>query len=629
MVNPGAASHRSGAVPHPRTDGYKWIALSNTTLGMLMATINSSITLIALPDIFRGIGLDPLAPGNVDYLLWMLMGFLVVTAVLVVAFGRIGDIYGRVRMYELGFAVFTLGSVLLSVDWLHGGAGASYLIGMRVVQGLGAAMLMANSSAILTDAFPPNQRGLALGINNVAAISGSFIGLVMGGLLGPVDWRLVFLVSVPFGVGGTVWAYLKLEERGVRRAARIDWWGTVTFAAGLISLLVGITYGIQPYGGDTMGWANPVVIAELAGGIAMLAAFCVIETHVAEPMFHLPLFKIKAFSAGNVASLLSSLGRGGLMFILIIWLQGIWLPLHGYSFSSTPLWAGIYMVPLTVGFLVSGPISGFLSDHFGPRPFATAGMVLSAGSFLLLEALPVDFSYGWFALLLLALGTSMGLFASPNRAQVMNSLPPDQRGVGGGMAATFQNSAMVLSIGVFFSLMVLGLAASLPAHLHAGLTAAGVPGADATRIAHLPPVGLLFAAFLGDNPIRVLLGSSIQHLSAAHAQVLTSRSFFPGLISAPFESGLRQAFDFAAGACLVAALASWLSGERYVHEEPVLTAPVATARTESDEAAELADTAPKEAVGQVSSTAADESESSPAATSHVPASLSAEPRGAS
>ena len=558
----------------PREIHYKWIALSNTTLGMLMATINSSITLIALPDIFRGIGVNPLAPGDVGYLLWMLMGFLVVTAVLVVAFGRIGDIYGRVRMYELGFAVFTLGSVLLAVDWLHGADGALYLIGMRVVQGLGAAMLMANSAAILTDAFPASQRGLALGINNVAAISGSFMGLVLGGLLGPVDWRLVFLVSVPFGVGGTIWAYLRLEERGVRRMARIDWWGTVSFAVGLISLLVGITYGIQPYGHDTMGWASPVVIAELVGGLAVLVIFCVIETRVAEPMFHLPLFQIKAFAAGNFASLLASLGRGGRMFILMIWLQGIWLPLHGYSFSSTPLWAGIYMVPLTVGFLISGPISGFLSDSFGPRPFATAGMVLSAVSFFLLEVLPVDFAYAGFALLLLALGASMGLFASPNRAQVMNSLPPDQRGVGSGMAATFQNSAMVLSIGVFFSLMILGLAASLPAHLYAGLRTAGVPAAEAARISHLPPVGLLFAAFLGDNPIRVLLGPTIHQISPLHARLLTSRSFFPGLISAPFENGLRRAFDFAGGACLVAAIASWLSGERYVHRDAPVAAPV-------------------------------------------------------
>jgi MFS family permease len=564
---PAALAESSDPAKH--SDRYKWIALSNTTLGMLMATINSSITLIALPDIFRGIGLNPLAPGNVSYLLWMLMGFLVVTAVLVVTFGRIGDMYGRVKMYVLGFAVFSVGSILLSIVWLHGGEGASYLIVMRVVQGLGAAMLMANSAAILTDAFPSNQRGFALGINNVAAIAGSFIGLVVGGLLGPVDWRLVFLVSVPFGVAGTAWAYFKLEERGVRKPARIDWWGNVTFAVGLIAVLVGITYGIQPYGGHTMGWTSPMVIGCIGGGIVLLAVFCVIERRVADPMFHLPLFRLRSFAMGNLASLLSSLGRGGLMFILIIWLQGIWLPLHGYSFAKTPLWAGIYMVPLTVGFLVSGPISGLLSDRYGARPFATGGMVLSAGAFFALEQLPVDFSYVWFALLLLLLGMAMGLFASPNRAQVMNSLPPEQRGVGSGMSATFQNSAMVLSIGVFFSLMVLGLAASLPSHLDTGLLHAGVPAAQASRIAHLPPVGTLFAAFLGYNPVRVLLGPSIHHLSAAHVQQLTSRSYFPSLIAAPFQAGLRKAFDFAALACLVAAAASWLSGERYVHTPAV------------------------------------------------------------
>lgn len=579
-------------------DRYKWIALSNTTIGMLMATINSSITLIALPDIFRGVGLNPLAPGNVSYLLWMLMGFLVVTAVLVVTFGRIGDMYGRVKMYVLGFAVFTAGSILLSIVWMHGASGATYLIVMRVVQGLGAAMLMANSAAILTDAFLSNQRGLALGINNVAAIAGSFIGLVVGGLLGPVDWRLVFLVSVPIGLAGTAWAYLKLEERGERRPARLDWWGNVTFAVGLIAVLVGITYGIQPYGSSTMGWTNPMVIGSLGGGIALLLVFVLVERRVAEPMFHLPLFRLRSFAMGNLASLLASLGRGGLMFILIIWLQGIWLPLHGYSFAQTPLWAGIYMVPLTVGFLVSGPISGFLSDHFGARPFATLGMIISAAAFVALEKLPVNFSYVWFAVLLLALGMAMGLFASPNRAQVMNSLPPGQRGVGSGMSATFQNSAMVLSIGVFFSLMVLGLAASLPGHLDSGLLRAGVPAARATQISHLPAVGTLFAAFLGYNPIGVLVGPALHHLSLAHARQLTGRSYFPGLIAVPFHAGLEKAFDFAAVACLVAAAASWMSGGKYLHgthdaaglQEPGVAA----------EAAEIleADLIPLEAVGE-------------------------------
>src|SRR5450755_3332735 len=503
---------------------YKWVALSNTTLGVLMATVNASILLIALPDIFRGIGVNPLKPGNTSLLLWLIMGYIVVTAVLVVSFGRLGDMYGRVRMFNLGFALFAFFSVLLSLTWMHGTAAALWLIIVRVLQGVGGAMLMANSSAILTDAFPHDQRGLALGLNQVAGIAGSFIGLVLGGVLGPINWRFVFLVSVPFGIVGTIWSYLKLQELGIRRPARLDWWGNLTFAAGLIAVLAGITYGIQPYGGHTMGWTSPLVISAIGGGIAMLAVFCLIETRVAEPMFRLALFRIRAFTAGNVSSLLAGLGRGGLMFTLIIWLQGIYLPWHGYSFSRTPLWAGIAMLPLTVGFLIAGPVSGWLSDRFGARPFATGGMLVAAFSFVLLLLLPVNFVYWQFALILLLNGIGMGLFASPNRAGIMNSLPPDQRGVGAGMSATFQNSAMVLSIGIFFTLIILGLSSSLPAALNRGLTAQGVSAADAARLAALPPVSVMFAALLGYNPIQTLLGPALAKLPAGHAAFLTGRS---------------------------------------------------------------------------------------------------------
>src|SRR5215813_3460943 len=392
------ASARPASPVSPR---YKWIALSNTTLGMLMATINSSIMLIALPDIFRGIGINPLQPGNTTILLWMMMGFLVVTGVLVVSFGRLGDMFGRVRMYNMGFAIFALFSILLSVTWMQGAAAGWYLIAMRIFQGVGGAMLMANSSAILTDAFPASERGLALGLNQVAGIAGSFIGLVLGGLLGPIHWRYVFLVSVPFGVLGTVWSYLKLRELGVRRPARLARPGNLTFGAGLIAVLAGITYGIQPYGGAAMGWTSPLVLGLIGGGLAVLAVFCVIETRAAEPMFRLSLFRIRAFTAGNLASLLSSLGRGGLMFTLIIWLQGIYLPIHGYGFGQTPLWAGIAMLPLTIGFLIAGPVSGWLSDRYGARPFATGGMVLAAASFGLLEPLLFNFPYWQFAGILL------------------------------------------------------------------------------------------------------------------------------------------------------------------------------------------------------------------------------------
>ncbi len=400
------------------------------------------------------------------------------------------------------------------------------------------------------------------------SIAGSFIGLVLGGLLGPVNWRLVFLVSVPFGLFGTVWAYLKLRDTGIRTPARPDWWGNLTFAAGLIAVLVGITYGIQPYAGHTMGWTNPAVLAALAGGAALLVLFCFVETRVAEPMFRLGLFRIRAFTAGNLASLLASLGRGGLMFVLIIWLQGIWLPRHGYGFTQTPLWAGIYMLPLTLGFLVAGPASGWASDRFGARTFATGGMLLAAGTFVALQALPVDFGYPGFAVILLLNGIGMSLFAAPNRAAIMNSLPPDQRGVGAGISTTFQNSAMVLSIGIFFSLMITGLAGSLPDALTGGLTAQGVPAADAAKIAGLPPVGVLFASLLGYTPVRTLLGPQVLgHLPAGHAAYLTGREFFPRLISQPFAQGLAVAFDFAIAACLIAAVASLLRGGRYVHDD--------------------------------------------------------------
>ncbi|HEY2442091.1 MAG TPA: MFS transporter [Streptosporangiaceae bacterium] len=555
-----AAARRGdrGHGPH-----YKWIALSNTTLGVLMATINQSIVLIALPDIFRGIKLNPLAPGNTGYLLWMLMGFLVVSAVLVVAFGRLGDMFGRVRMYNLGFAVFTFASILLAVSWMHGAPAALWLIGWRVVQGIGGAFLFANSTAILTDAFPANQRGTALGMNAIAAIAGSFFGLLLGGVLAPHNWHLVFLVSVPFGIFGTVWAYFMLRDQGIRQPARMDWWGNLLFAAGLISILVGITYGLEPYKTHTMGWTGPWVLTLLIGGAVVLAIFMVVEVKVAEPLFRLSLFRIRAFAAGNFASLLVALGRGGIQFILIIWLQGIWLPLHGYDFAVTPLWAGIYMVPLTIGFLVSAPLSGVISDRFGARAFTIGGALLTAGSFICLIFTPVDFRYPVFAAVLVINGFGSGLFASPNRAEIMNSVPASQRGVAGGMTATFMNSAFVLSIGIFFSLIVTGLAHSLPSVMYSGLTGQGVPAAAAAHVSHLPPIALLFSAFLGYNPMKQILGPHVlAHLPAGHASYLTSRSFFPHLMSVPFHDGLNVAFGFAIGANVVAALASAFTTNR-------------------------------------------------------------------
>lgn len=565
----------SAGPDHPH---YKWVALSNTTLGTLIATVNASIVLISLPAIFNGIGLDPLRPGNVSYLLWMLMGYMLVTAVLVVTLGRLGDIYGRVRIYNAGFLIFTVTSVALSLDPLHGGAGALWLIGWRVVQAVGGSMLMANSAAIITDAFPADRRGTALGVNIVAGIAGSFIGLVLGGLLAEWNWRSIFWVNVPIGILGTVWAYRSLHDTGIRRPARIDWWGNVTFAFGLTALLAAITYGIQPYGGHTMGWTNPWVLAGLIGGVAVLIAFCLIEARAVEPMFPLALFRDPVFTGGNAATLLGSIARGGLQFMLIIWLQGIWLPLHGYDYADTPLWAGIYLVPLTVGFLAAGPISGYLSDRAGAHLFASGGLVVMAASFAGLLVLPTDFGYPWFAVLVFLNGLGGGLFAAPNTSLIMSSVPAEARGAASGMRATFQNAGMVLSIGVFFSLMVAGLAGSLPHTLSSGLTAQGVPAADAHAVASLPPVGTLFAAFLGYNPIQQLLGPhTLAQLPAANARTLTGREFFPELISGPFHDGLVVVFWLAIGMSLVAAVASLLRDRKpdSVRQPTAVAAPAA------------------------------------------------------
>jgi MFS family permease len=561
---------------HPR---YKWVALSNTTLGVLMATINSSIVIISLPDIFRGIKLDPLRPGNVSYLLWMLMGFLVVTAVLVVTLGRLGDIYGRVKIYNLGFAVFTVGSIALVFDPLTQSGGALWLILWRIVQGVGAAMLFANSTAILTDAFPVDRRGFALGINQVAAIGGSFIGLIVGGVLAPVDWRLVFFVSVPFGLLGTVWSYHSLRETSTRSAAKIDWWGNALFAVSVTAILVAITYGIQPYGGHTMGWTSPWVLSGLIGGVALLVAFCLVEAHTVDPMFDMSLFRIKAFSAGNLAGLLASVSRGGLQFILIIWLQGIWLPLHGYSFSSTPLWAGIYLLPLTTAFLVAGPLSGYFSDRLGARALSTGGLLLVALSFLGFMLLPTDFSYWAFAGLLALNGVGSGLFSAPNTSAIMSSVPANRRGSASGMIGTFLNSGTSLSIGVFFTLMIIGLAQTLPRTLTEGLRSHGVSQAAAVAIGNQPPVGSLFAAFLGYNPIGTALsGLPASAVKGADVDTLTSKAYFPQLISDPFHHGLVIVFSIAIAMSVVAACASLFRGPRYIHTDTTDT-PIPAATT--------------------------------------------------
>jgi MFS family permease len=555
------ALHDRTAAPK-NTDSYKWVALANTTAAGFMSTLDGSIVLVAMPAIFRGIHLDPLAPGNIGYLLWMIMGYRLVQAVLVVTVGRLGDMYGRVRIYNAGFVVFTIASVLLSFDPFQGGHGALWLIAWRVVQATGGSMLVANSTAILTDAFGPGERGFALGLNQVVALSGMFIGLVAGGLLASLDWRAVFWVNVPVGIFGTVWAYWKLHETSERTGGQIDWWGNLTFAVGLSAILIAVTYGIQPWHGHSMSWGDPVIIATLAGGVLLLAVFVVIETRVPEPMFQLSLYRLRTFTAGNIAAFSVAIARGGLQFILIIWLQGIWLPLHGYSYSDTPLWAGIYILPLTAGFLVAGPIAGFFSDRVGARGIASAGMAVFGASFVGLMLLGVDFPYWVFAVLIALNGIGSGMFAAPNTASMMSTVPARFRGVASGMRQTFQNSGTAISIGVFFSLMIAGLAGSLGSTLTSGLVRHGVARHVATRIGSLPPVSSLFASILGVNPIGHQLAAhhALSPLTPSARHLLTGHRFFPHLISEPFHNGLVIVFALSTALSVIAGVASLLRG---------------------------------------------------------------------
>ncbi len=544
-------------------DRYRWVALSNTTLGTLMATLDGSIVIIAMPAIFRGIGLDPLAPGNIGYLLWLVLGYLLVSAVLVVSLGRLGDMFGRVRMYNLGFLIFSLASLALSLDPLRGDGGALWLILLRLVQAVGGSMLTANSAAILTDAFPAEQRGMALGINQIAGLAGQFLGLVAGGLLAGIDWRAVFWINVPIGVIGTAWSYRSLRETGERHRSRVDWLGNLVFVAGLSFVLIAITRGVQPYGPHTTGWTNPIVLGGLSLGVVLLVVFAGIESRVAYPMFDLALFRIRAFAAGAAALMLIAIARGGLQFMLIIWLQGIWLPQHGYDFGNTPLWAGIYLLPLTGGFLISGPLSGRLSDRYGARAFATLGAGLVAVSFVGLMLLPVNFDYTAFAVILLLNGIGQGMFSAPNTSAMMGAVPARHRGAASGMRSTFQNSGTAISIGLFFSLMTTGLASSLTSTLSSGLQAHGVPAHAAASAAHLPPVSTLFAAFLGVNPIKhLLMPSTLSALPSSQQSLLTGTHYFPHLISSPFHSGLTVVFTAATVMCVIAAVASLARGPR-------------------------------------------------------------------
>jgi len=548
------------AISQSKGTRYKWVVLSNTTLGILLASVNGSIILISLPAIFRGIHIDPLAPAESDIFLWTVMGYLVVSGTFMVSVGRISDMYGRIRFYNLGFLIFTIGSILLFFTRGQGNLAAIQIIMYRLIQAFGSAFLFANSAALLTDAFPQNQRGLALGLNQIAGVGGSLIGLILGGVLSSITYSLVFLVSVPVGIAGTIWSYLMLKQLGVaKRNQRVDVLGNIVFASGIVLVLVGLTYALVPYQGAPMGWQNPLVIGELAGGVLLLILFVPIERKVINPMFNLSLFRLRSFYAGIIAGLFSSIARGGLQLLLIIWLQGLWLPLNGYSYAQTPLWAGIALSPMIILFLLTGPISGTLADRFGAKLLAFSGMMLCSAGFLGLTLLPANFSYVVFVFVLALLGIGQGLFVSPNTMAIMNSLPAEHRGVGSGMLNCFQTSGWMFSIGVFFTLVIIGFSGDLKSSLENGLIGAGLPVRAAGSIANLPPTAALFAAFLGYNPMAHLLPHSlITSLPSYTGAVLLSTKFFPSLVSRPLMQGFHLAFLVAAIMSFLAAVCSLL-----------------------------------------------------------------------
>ena len=540
---------------------YKWVVLINTTIGMLMASINQTIVLISLPPIFSALHVDPLAPGESNLLLWMLLGYSALTTVLLVTFGRIGDMFGRVRIYNLGFVVFTLGSLLCAITPSSGTVGALELIGFRMVQGLGGACIFANSIALLTDAFQASQRGFALSINQMAFIAGNVIGVVLGGVLATVNWRLDFLISVPVGVIGSVWAYLALHEIGKRSAPRLDWLGNLTFAGGLLALMLGLTQALTPYKNQAMGWSNPAVVALLSAGGVMLAAFIGVESRARHPMFDLALFRIRNFLFGSVAAFLFSLARGGLQFMLVIWLQGIWLPLHGVAYADTPLQAGIDVMPLMFGFVLCAPVAGLLSDRYGARALATGGILVAALAAGLLMTLPANFNLGLFAAYLALMGAGMGFFGAPNTSQIMGSVPAEHRGAAAGMRSTIFNAGATISLAIFFTIVLAGLSRNLASSLPSAAGEAGLPAGLANRIAALPPGAALFAAMIGYNPVSHLIPVSVMAaLPSAVAARINDPHFFAGLLAQPFVNGIHAALGACAVICILAGAASALRG---------------------------------------------------------------------
>ncbi len=457
----------------------KWWTLSNTTIGTFMALLDSSIVLVSLPTIGRE--LPGTSPG---ILLWVVLSYTLVTTTLLLSFGRLSDMFGRVRLYTLGFAVFTVGSLAASLAQ----SGTDLLVA-RVVQGVGAGFLSATAAAILTDSFPANERGKALGINQVAAIFGSIMGLVLGGVLTTeFGWRSIFLVNVPIGIFGTFWALLQLREMHPREVgAKVDWSGNLAFGLGLTILLVAITIG------SLQGWTSPWVLTGLIAGPVLLGAFVGIERTAPNPMFDLTLLRIRTFLAGNLAAFLSALARGAFTFVMVFYFQGV--------LQVSAERAGILLLPLAAAFAVSGPLSGAISDRTGARYLGTAGLLISAVGFLLLVFFPTDGPYAYLAFAMALLGVGQGMFAAPNRAEVMSSVPADRRGIAAGTGTTFLNAGSLGSLALGFTV----LAGVIPLAALSNVFAGGAPGSPTDAGGFVNALHLLFGIALGLTVVAAIV----------------------------------------------------------------------------------------------------------------------------
>ncbi|HET7391842.1 MAG TPA: MFS transporter [Nitrososphaeraceae archaeon] len=408
---------------------YKWITLSNTTIGTLMASLDRNIVLIALPTI----ALD--LHTSFFTLIWIVLVYWLVTASVLLNFGRLSDMFGRVKLYNMGFALFTLGSGLCSISQT-----GEQLILFRIIQALGAAFLFSNSTAIITDTFREHERAMALGLNQMSIVIGSVIGLVFGGFLTSyLGWRSIFWVNLPIGIFATIWSYAKLRELGTIRKEKIDWLGNATFAGGLFMILLGVTF--------TNFRINLFEISlSIIGGFFLLVLFIIIEKKVHRPMFDLSLFKIRLFTGGNIAIFLNALARGAFTLIMSFYLQGPSMRLNSLD-------AGIYLIPVSIALAAFAPLSGWLYDKYKLRIFTSVGLLVSAAGFFILTRIGVTTSFYEIIIPLVMIGAGMGIFASPNRASIMNSVPPPRRGVSAAISTTFVMVGNSFSIGLVFLIM--------------------------------------------------------------------------------------------------------------------------------------------------------------------------------